>query len=370
MKKIIFVQPALPKYRVDFFKRLSLRYDESLKVYFSSSSSLKSLEINEFYNWALELDPIYVLPYLAHLEWQPNIIGLKINKGDILILSGNPRQVSTLVLLLKAKLKGVKVVWWGQYWSSTSKRWRQILRFIPMSLSNALLFYTDTEIKSFKTDALAFGKKKLIAALNNGIDITEIKRFKIEYRADERSLSLLFIGRLTEKCKLNLAFKALHKLGSDSPTLHIIGSGEEQKTLLKLSEQLNITKYIHWHGTITDEMEISKIANNCKAFLYPGEVGLSLIHAMAYGLPAIVHNDRRRHMPEIAAFTNHLTGTDFKMDDVDSLCQTLTFILNDDQNLNYYSKNSYSTIKNHFTTEIMVERFNCLINELISDDKT
>ena len=32
----------------------------------------------------------------------------------------------------------------------------------------------------------------------------------------------------------------------------------------------------------------------------PGAVGLSLIHAMAYGLPCLVHSNRLQHMPEIA----------------------------------------------------------------------
>ena len=37
-----------------------------------------------------------------------------------------------------------------------------------------------------------------------------------------------------------------------------------------------------------------------RIFVYPGEVGLSLIHAMAYGLPCLVHSDRLKHMPEIS----------------------------------------------------------------------
>lgn len=368
MRNIIFVQPALPKYRLDFFRRLSAEYGDRLKVYYSSSSLLKSLEVSELPDWAIELNSIYMFPGPAHLEWQPNVIKLKIKKGDILVLSGNPRQISTIALLLKAKLKGVTIVWWGQYWSSTSKRWRQMLRFIPMSLSNALLFYTDVEVESFKNDKLALGKKSIIKALNNGINITEIKQLKMKYIATHRDPSLLFIGRLTEKSKLHLAFEAIAKLGSDAPTLHIVGDGIEKESLERLAEKLDITKYICWHGVITDEVEISRIANICKAFLYPGEVGLSLIHAMAYGLPAIIHNDNSKHMPEIAAFTDGLTGTDFKMDDVDSLCQSLRFILNNDQKLNNYSKKSYSTIESNFTTERMAERFTCLISELISDD--
>lgn len=368
MKKIIFVQPALPKYRIDFFSRLSKEYGESLKVYYSPSSSLESLEVDLLPDWAVKLKPIYSFPGPAHLEWQPDTFMLKIKRGDVLVLSGNPRQISTIALLLKAKLKGVKIVWWGQYWSSTSKRWRQVLRFIPMSLSNALLFYTDVEVESFKNDKLALGKKSIITALNNGIDITDITRLKTEYTASDRDLSLLFIGRLTEKSKLHLAFEAIAKLGSNAPTLHIVGDGIEKESLERLAEKLDITKYICWHGVIIDEVEISRIANICKAFLYPGEVGLSLIHAMAYGLPAIIHNDNSKHMPEIAAFTDGLTGTDFKMDDVDSLCQSLRFILNNDQKLNNYSKKSYSTIESNFTTEIMAERFTCLIRELISDD--
>lgn len=364
MKRIIFVQPALPKYRIDFFSRLSKEYGESLKVYYSPSSSLESLEVDLLPDWAVKLKPIYSFPGPAHLEWQLDTFMLKIKRGDVLVLSGNPRQISTIALLLKAKLKGVKIVWWGQYWSSTSKRWRQVLRFIPMSLSNALLFYTDVEVESFKNDKLALGKKSIITALNNGIDITDITRLKTEYTASDRDLSLLFIGRLTKKSKLHLGFEAISKIEGKSPILHIIGDGNERKSLEKLADKLRITEYICWHGAMTDEAKISEIANKCKAFLYPGEVGLSLIHAMAYGLPAIVHSNTRQHMPEIAAFTNGLTGVEFKTDDVTSLCEILNSTLHDNEQLDYWSLNSYRTIKENFTTEIMAKRFISLMNRL------
>ena len=70
---------------------------------------------------------------------------------------------------------------------------------------------------------------------------------------------------------------------------------------------------------MAEEPDIAQIANRCRLFVYPGGVGLSLIHAMAYGLPSIIHDDRWRHMPEIAAFQDGRTGRTFEREDPGSL---------------------------------------------------
>ena len=138
--RVIHIQPAIPSYRIDFFDKLFLGYGNKIKVYYSVGSLGVLTKKAVSSDWAVPIGSVRRLPF--GLIWQHGAASIKLMNGDILVLSGNPRYLSTLILLIKARILGVRVIWWGHYWSSTSKRWRQLLRFIPMLLSDAILFYT------------------------------------------------------------------------------------------------------------------------------------------------------------------------------------------------------------------------------------
>lgn len=71
--------------------------------------------------------------------------------GDVLVLPGNPRNLSSLILLVRGKFNGATIVWWGHYWSSTSRRWRQVLRSLVMAFADVILF----GIPPFRTGAIS-----------------------------------------------------------------------------------------------------------------------------------------------------------------------------------------------------------------------
>ncbi len=286
-------------------------------------------------------------------------------RDDIVVLSGNPRQLSTLVLLIKARIAGAQVVWWGHYWSSTSRRWRQVLRHLLMTAADALLFYTDDEVEAFEKDAWKFKKAQIVTSLNNGIDIKDIRRLRIPYRARERKMELLFIGRLTPKANLGLGLDALEKANPEL-TLHVIGDGEMRESLQNKVHDLGLQDRVIWHGALIDEERIAAIANRCKAFLYPGEVGLSLIHGMAYGLPAFVHDMRTRHMPEIAVFRDQKTGRQFQYGSAVSFAAIINDTMSNPEELEEMSACALSTIGPDFTTKGMQARFEALVRALES----
>ena|SRR5690554_2049778 len=364
-KNIIFVQPALPSYRIDFFDRLYENFESKLKVYFSAGQ-LGALTSSVDRPWAFQVGRIR--PLLGGLSWQCGVAGIPLRREDVLVLSGNPRHLSTLVLLARAKLLNIKIIWWGHYWSSTSRRWRQVMRFLPMALVDANLFYTDDEVQSYRNDRFALGKGNLVAALNNGLDDKEINFRRKDYASADRERALLFVGRLTPKANLGLAIRALANLGAKAPSLYIVGSGEEEYSLKSLADSLGVSDAVHFYGASTDEEFISTVANKCRAFLYPGEVGLSLIHAMAYGLPAIVHSQRRSHMPEIAAFDDGVTGLSFSMDNADSLAAVISENIDNFDLLDRLSYNSKLKVANSFTTKSMSVRF-CQLVEALDGSK-
>lgn len=360
-RRIIHVQPALPKYRLDFFDRISQRYGKSMIVYYSPGS-LGALTKEVRAPWAVMIGCMRQFP--MGLAWQAGVFRLALTQGDVVVLSGNPRQLSTLFLLLRAKWRGSTVVWWGHYWSSTSRRWRQILRYLPMRLADALLFYTDDEVAAFRADPAHRMQDKHVSALNNGLNTDPIRTLCSAYRAQDRQPALLFIGRLTAKANLSLAIDALARMGPCTPILHVIGEGEEMAALKGQAESLGLKEKIRWHGAITVEADIAAIANQCRVFIYPGEVGLSLIHAMAYALPAVVHDERRRHMPEIAAFKAGRTGLTFARDDAEDLARTLTRMIEDPALLQALSVGTKQAIEKSFSTADMAARFVALVDSL------
>lgn len=361
MTNIHHIQPALPRYRMDFFARLARHYGPAMKVYYSPGS-LGALTQSVAADWAKAVGPMRWFP--GGIGWQSGVACLKLERGDIVVLSGNPRQLSTLILLARAKWRGARVIWWGHYWSSTSRRWRQVIRHLPMAIADAVLFYTDDEVAAYEANPILSRKSGVIAALNNGLDLDPIMAYRRPYLPSEREFGLLFIGRLTAKSELGLALEALALMGADAPVLHVIGDGESSKVFCAAVEQLGIGQKIIWHGAITDEAAIAAVANRCLAFLYPGQVGLSLIHGMAYGLPAIVHDVRRKHMPEIAAFRDGITGLSYARGNAASLAAAIRGLLSKPDELMCLAAGTKEAVGPSFSTEDMARRFVRLIDQL------
>ena len=62
------------------------------------------------------------------------------------------------------------------------------------------------------------------------------------------------------------------------------------------------------YGETFDEAEISKLLNHADLCVSPGNVGLTAMHALAYGVPVATHNDFKNQMPEFEAITPGKTG--------------------------------------------------------------
>lgn len=354
------VQPALPAYRFAYFSSLYQRHGLSGGVLYPEKDTT-GLPVEVIESWQKPKGRTRKLPF--GLLWQQDALFIPLSRGDILVLSSNPRYLTTLLLSLKARLRGARVIWWGHYWSSTSRGWRMRLRVLLMTVANAVLFYTEREIDEYK-ERLGRHDKRPIGALNNGINTAPIQAERRTYLAQLRQRELLFVGRLTPKAGLSLLVQALALPQMEGIHLHVVGEGENSAAVHAAAEAAGISKRITWHGMSTDEQVIGAIANRCRLFVYPGQVGLSLIHAMAYGLPCIVHSDRWRHMPEIAAFEAERTGRSFAPDDAEDLANVIAKAIDDPDLLNCFSARCIKITNASFNTSNMADRFMSLVKRL------
>ncbi|MCM8556634.1 glycosyltransferase family 4 protein [Sphingomicrobium sediminis] len=359
MSRIILLQPSLASYRMDFFDRVARRFGERFNVFFSPGG-LGLLSHNEGRDWANSVGPLKRLP--GPIFWQSETSNIHIAAGDIVIVPGDARTLSTLLLAWRARRAGAKVVWWGQLWSATSKGWRQRLRLKLSNLADALLFYTDAEVAAYR---YGIGKldERPVSALNNGIDVEPIKKFAKPFESERRDRAILFVGRMTPKSGLPLLFEAMGDPRLCDVTLHLIGDGDLEDELRVQAKDKATEDRIVFHGATTDEAEIAQVASRCRLFVYPGQVGLSLIHAFAYGLPAVVHDRRERHMPEIAAFTPDETGFTFEENDATSLADAIASAI-DHPNLDLMSRKAWAMAHDQFNSKMMAHRIIELIETL------
>lgn len=359
--KVLIIQPSVPVYRIDFFQRIADDPCIELSVYHGvmlGGIDEPSILSNK---WSVpKCDVFKIGPFF----WQRNILNLDVSKFDVIVVSGNLRFLTSILIFLKSILFRKKVVWWSHY---RSKKFfvSYFLRYLFYRFSSALLFYTEEE----KSLALieVNPKNKSIFALNNGVSSHAIRKLVTDLESrilDRNQLNILFIGRITPKSNFSLLIEAISELKDRmNVRVHVIGDSGESKVRYLYAKSIN--HLFIWHGIITDESEIAKVANICNLLVYPGDVGLSLLHGFSYGLPALIHDDFDKHMPEHAAFENNINGFLFEYGNSSSLsnCIHKYSKLSDSEKL-FLMKNALETVSNSYNTKDMYLRFMNLITSL------
>ncbi|MGG5836503.1 glycosyltransferase family 4 protein [Huaxiibacter chinensis] len=349
MIKIIFVQPAIPKYRIPFFERLMESYN--IEIFSNKIDFLGVKSVADLANvkWGKGFSAFF-----SKIFWHRKLPLLRgFRKGDVLVVNGNPRILNYMILLLVCKIRGINTIWWGHGWSAGSYGFFASLRIKMMCIANVVLVYTEYEREQL-------GRENCYA-LNNGLDSEAIHHAialsNIAHRFQDYT-RLVFVGRITQKAKLAFVIEAMQLL-APTVTLSVIGDGALKKDLMNLAHTKGVAHRITWHGALFSEEDIAQVMLQADVFVYPGSVGLSLIHAFNYGLPSVVHNSREMHMPEYAAFIDGFNGYGYVENDTESFCEAINRYnaLSVEQKA-ILRDNAFSTVRKTYNVEDMVSRFN------------
>lgn len=179
-------------------------------------------------------------------------------------------------------------------------------------LKNWLIFYpiekyysrwTDVLITINKEDYDRAKRQKMAKVIEYvpgiGIDLSKYNNesqskstLRAELLLPNESLILTSVGELNDNKNHQIVIKALAKI--NDPRVHYIicGKGDNRDKLLKLAEELNISDKIHLLGFRKD---IPEILSQSDIFVFPSlreGLPVSLMEAMASGLPCIVSDIR------------------------------------------------------------------------------
>lgn len=179
-------------------------------------------------------------------------------------------------------------------------------------LKNWLLFYPVEKLCSYFTDVLItintedyeFAKSKF--AVKNiqyipgvGIDVNKFANTKIEIRKKKTEIDvpstaflLLSVGELNINKNHQIVLKAMARIRDSRLHYVIAGNGNQKEALLALASKLNLTNQFHLLGHRTDVAELYKAAD---IYLLPSireGLNVSVMEAMASGLPCIISDIR------------------------------------------------------------------------------
>jgi hypothetical protein len=359
--KVLIVQPTVPHYRAAFFRGVHARLNGQLEIQASAKipGGPDSVPASELPQVRCSLNHGLIAIRHNTLYWQKGLHLGDLGKGDVLFLSGNPRFLSIFPLIMKAKARGMGVIIQGHGWSSSSRPLLARIRHAMWHLGDVLFLYTDEEKAQFIENG--FAPARLFAA-NNTIGTDDIRQALTEWPSEKLSTFQAEQGLQNKSkgpfCK-HLLLQAVHHLRAVNPSIRvaIVGRGALEGALRAQAAALALDDAVIWLGEVHDESQLAPWFLSAQLFVYPGAIGLSLLHAFNYGLPVVTHDQVRQHNPEIAALAPGQNGAVFAKGDADALARSLQALLCAPATLTAMRASALDTVQSRFSTEMMVDRF-------------
>lgn len=291
----------------------------------------------------------------------------EMERGDVVVLCGNPRLLGNYRLLWEARARRVATVWWGIGVMPDQRRWALDLRRHLQALADVVLLYSDMEVRRYLD--YGFPPARLFAT-NNCLDQRPIQAARAAWPQDRLatfraqhelcdSHVLLYCGRLHRKPRLELAIDALVRLrrSAGKYILAVIGDGPERAGLQELSRSLGVAEYVRWLGAIYQEEELAPWFLSSLCLVYPGAIGLTLHHSLGYGLPVVTTNDLSKQSAEIYALQDGRNSLLYREGDSDDLAACIHRLAETPALRSALSVAAVRTAVEEFTMENTADRF-------------
>ena len=368
--KIAIVTNVIPSYREEFYETLVKEYETDLTIYCQTSiPGMSLLPVHDRFRQNVHL--------VKHLTARNEKVGwqfLPLNRlfsNEIIFIYGNPRVISNVIYSLLLRILNRKVVIWGQVHTAGSNHYLRKLRLLWWRCFRFLFVYTDHEKDWLIRNGFCH---HLIQGMNNGLDQKKIDLARRKW--DKQRLQkwqkkqkighiplLLSCARLIPKNRFEECVALLRRMKDCglNAVWALIGDGPERHYLDKLSSSLEVDNRILWLGAIYSEDELAPWFLSADVFIHPSAIGLSLLHAMGYGLPVVTNNDTRSHMPEFASFVEGKTGLSYEPGDIQDFYSKTVNLLADRDKRNSMSNAAENIVRSSYNIDVMVNRFKSMV---------
>ncbi len=171
MKKILFLQPLVPHYRISFFDKISEKYD--IKILTFKKDNTLSLPKRNYIEGVSSIS-------IGRVECSFLYKKIKEFTPSIIVTYGEVKQLSNLFLLFFRKSLNYKLIYWSHGFRNSKLNLADQIRLIELKLSDGVLFYT----KKGKDTAFEKYNVRNSFHLNNTLDLVEIEKNRSDQSAE------------------------------------------------------------------------------------------------------------------------------------------------------------------------------------------
>ena len=137
--------------------------------------------------------------------------------------------------------------------------------------------------------------------------------------------------------------------------LVFVGDGIVFKSLKNLVSKYNLEANVWFYGKTYDENKIGELVYNASLCVSPGNIGLTAMHCLNYGCPAITHDNFSMQMPEFEAVQEGITGTFFKENNSVSLKESIQqWLIRVPKKNDELSENCFAVIDRYYNPKVQI----------------
>lgn len=326
MMKLCLIYNFAQHYRAGIFKLI----DEEFNCDFFFGDSYLNVRKMDY---SLLKGRVTEVPNKHFCGWsyRPGLQKLLWKDYDAYILLGESRSLSTWLFSIRARLfyPWKKVYFWSHGWYGKESKAERIAKKLLFKLPTGGSFLYGDYARELMIKE-GFNPDKLYVIHNS---LAYDKQVEVRQQLTKKPIyqkhfgndnpNLFFVGRLTTIKKLDMVISALAQLKEKGLNYNMtfIGSGDVQGELDILSRELGVQDNVWFYGPCYDESVLGEMIYNADLCVSPGNIGLTAMHSLVFGTPAITHDDFPNQMPEFEAIREGETGTFFKNGSVDSLAE-------------------------------------------------
>lgn len=327
MKKICMTFGILSLYRKAIYTYIDKEYDCDWYID-DRPTNLKKFDRDELSN-VTELHYIQMGPFF----WIKGQVGLLRKDYDVYFALGSTRNISLFLSLSLKRLfcRKKRIYLWthGLYGKESKIEWLFWKR--PMlKMADGLFTYGDYAKKLLVERG--FNESKIFP-IHNSLDYDTQLDLRNKLKSGDIYSNyfgnnypiLIFIGRLTPVKRLDMLLDAVYYLKSKGSLFNVVlvGDGSERSALMKQVEERKISNQVWFYGACYDETVNAELVYNADICIAPGNIGLTAMHSLMFGCPAISHNNFSMQMPEFEAIIPDVTGNFYQYGNVESLSETI-----------------------------------------------
>jgi glycosyltransferase involved in cell wall biosynthesis len=344
-------QRVLPEYRAPFFNELGKACLQGLSVFaglprpneaIATVNSLGAAQFQRARNLHLFSGKAYFCHQRGLMRW------LELLRPQVLIVEANPRYLSNPFAIQWMHHRHLPVIGWG-LGATPARRTETLLRGKLLSTLDAMITYSQTGADQYI--AAGFDPKKVFVAPNA---VSPRPKSPPPQRSQDFAgdvPTLLFVGRLQERKRIDLLLRACQALSSAiQPRLVIVGDGPDRAHLEAIAKKHYPTAQFVGakHG-----IELEPYFNSADLFVLPGTGGLAVQQAMAHALPVIVGEADGTQ----AELVRPVNGWLLPSSSVETLRECLSSALQDVPRLRRMGEASYRIVAEEVNLENMVDAF-------------